>query len=105
MGGHGFWVRVGRGCYRARGHPRTCIDIHGEGIFLVGHQAVSVILGHDAEDVVLQSGVEVKVDSSDIGNDSAWLCRLQHAHCLDGVEEFRAGVIDVVDQDGDDGCA
>lgn len=54
--------------------PRTCIDVHGKSIFLVRHQAVCVILGHDADDMVLQFGVEVKVNSSDIGNDSAWLC-------------------------------
>lgn len=84
---------------------RTCIDIHSKGVFLVSHQAVGVILGHDAKDVILQFGVEVKVDGSDIGNDSAWLCGFQHTHCLDRVEELGAGVIDVVDQDGDGGCA
>lgn len=85
--------------------PHTCIDIHSKGVLLVRHQAVSVILGHDAEDVILQFGVEVEVDSSDVGNDSARLCGFQHAHCLDRVEELGAGVIDVVDQDGDGGRA
>lgn len=86
-------------------HLRTCIDIHSKGIFLVRHQAVGVVLGHDAKDVILQFGVEVEVDGSDVSNDSAWLCGFQHAHCLDRVEELGAGVIDVIDQDGDGGCA
>lgn len=57
---------------RAAG-PCTCIDIHSEGVLLVGYQAVSIILGHDADDVVLQLWVEVPVDGGDVGNDSAWL--------------------------------
>lgn len=86
-------------------HLRTCIDVHSKGVFLIRHQAVSIILGYDTDDVILQFGVEVKVDCRDVGDDSAWLCRFQHAHCLDRVEELWAGVVDVIDQDGDDGCA
>lgn len=83
--------------------PCTCVDIHGKGILLVGHEAVSVVLGHDADDVVLEPWVEVAVNGGDVGNDGARLSRLKHAHRLDGFEELRAGVIDVVNKDGDDG--
>jgi hypothetical protein len=96
--------RVRREGWRTVG-PCTCVDIHSKGVLLAGHQAVSVILGHDASDVVFQLWVEVKVCGSNIGNDSAWLSRLQHTHCLDGVEELRPGVIDVINQDGDKSCA
>lgn len=53
--------------------PCTCVDIHGKGVLLVRHQAVSVILGYNADDVVFQLRVEVTVDGGDVGNDSAWL--------------------------------
>ena len=51
----------------------TCVDIHSKGVLLVRHQAVSVVLGHNVDDVVLQLRIEVTVNGGDVGNDSAWL--------------------------------